>query len=158
MYIGDYLARRNLYSQTKLAFVDFGKDTVLRLTYAQANDRANRLANFFLDRKVDFRDRVAILAKDCVEHLDTFFACSKIGAIHTALNWRLHWRETLEILKLTTPKVLIYGDDFKEDVAQIQDAFQGKRDTIQVYIHIDGLGVDESLAPGLHDDPRIPEP
>jgi len=36
---------------------------------------------------------VAILAQDGIEHLDLLFACGKLGAIHTALNWRLHWRE-----------------------------------------------------------------
>ena len=145
MYIGDYLARRELYSPAKLAFVDFGKDPVLRLTYTQANERANCLANFLLNRKVGFRDRVAILSKDCVEHLDTFFACSKIGAIHTALNWRLHWRETLEILALTTPKVLVFGDEFKEDVAQIEEAQRGKRHTIGTFVHISGTGIESSL-------------
>jgi fatty-acyl-CoA synthase len=145
MYIGDYLARRELYSPDKLAFVDYGKEPVLRLTYAMANARANRLANFLTERGVGFRDRVAILGHDCVEHLDTFFACSKFGAIHTALNYRLHWRETLDILNLTTPKVLIYTNEFKDDVGQIRQALQGKRHEIRTYIHIDGLGVEGSL-------------
>ena len=79
MYIGDYLARRELYSPDKLAFVDYGKEPVLRLTYAMANQRANQLANFFSERGIGFRDRVAILGHDCVEHLDIFFACSKFG-------------------------------------------------------------------------------
>jgi fatty-acyl-CoA synthase len=145
MYIGDYLARRELYTPEKLAFVDYGKDPVLRLTYAMANGRANRLANFLLSKKVRFRDRVAILAKDGIEHLDSFFACAKMGAIHTALNWRLHWRETLAILELTSPKILIYSDDFKEDVAQIQQALLRKDHEVQVYVHTDGTGVKGSL-------------
>jgi fatty-acyl-CoA synthase len=145
MYIGDYLARRELYSPDKLAFIDYGKQPVLRLTYAMANDRANRLANFFSDRGIGFRDRVAILGHDCVEHLDTFFACSKLGAVHTALNYRLHWREIVDILHLTTPKALIYSDNFREDIGQIQQAFKGHRHEIKTYIHIDGLGIDGSL-------------
>jgi fatty-acyl-CoA synthase len=145
MYIGDYLARRELYSPDKLAFIDYGKDPVLRLSYFMANERANRLANFFLERKIGFLDRVAILARDCIEHLDTFFACSKLGAIHTALNYRLHWRETLDILRLTTPQALIYTDDYKDDVNQIKQALKGTRYEIKTYIHIDGLGIEGSL-------------
>ena len=34
-------------------------------------------------------DRVAILAHNCVEFLDVWFACGKLGAILQALNWRL---------------------------------------------------------------------
>ncbi len=86
MYIGDYLGRRELYSPDKLAFIDAGKSPEWRLTYREANRRANRLANWLKSQGVDKGDRVAILAKDGYEHLDLFFACSKLGAIHTALN------------------------------------------------------------------------
>ncbi len=93
MYIGDYLGRRQVYSPDKLAIIDAGKDPALRLTYRQLNERANRLANWLKSAGVAKGDRVAILARDGVEHLDCFFACGKLGAIHTAFNWRLHWRE-----------------------------------------------------------------
>jgi hypothetical protein len=33
MYIGDYLARRELYSPEQLAILDYGKQPVLTLTY-----------------------------------------------------------------------------------------------------------------------------
>ncbi len=123
MYIGDYLGRRELYSPDQEAFVDYGQDPALRLTYREANDRANRLANYYLSRGIEFQDRVAILARDGIEHLDNFFACGKIGAIHTALNWRLHWRETLEIIHQTTPKVLVVSRDYHEAASQILNNF-----------------------------------
>jgi fatty-acyl-CoA synthase len=59
MYIGDYLARRELYSPDRLAFVDYGKQPALRFTYAQANQRANRLANYFKGNGIQKGDRVA---------------------------------------------------------------------------------------------------
>jgi fatty-acyl-CoA synthase len=86
---------------------------------------------------------VAILARDGIEHLDCFFACSKLGAIHTALNWRLHWRETLDILRNTTPKILIYSQDFLEGVSQIAREMQSD---IAAYLHIEG----EGISGGLH--------
>jgi fatty-acyl-CoA synthase len=138
MYIGDYLARRELYTPDRLAFVDYGKQPALRLTFAEANQRANRLANFFKHSGILKGDRVAILARDGIEHLDTFFACGKLGAIHTALNWRLHWRETLEILKNTTPKILIYSHDFVDSVSEISREMQPE---ITAYLHIEGQGI-----------------
>lgn len=120
MYIGDYLGRRSLYSPGKLAVVDTGKLPEWRLTYSQMNDRANRLANWLRrEAGIGFGDRVAILARDGVEHLDAFFACSKLGAIHTALNWRLHWRELAGIAAETTPKLLIYSEEFQDTVVQL---------------------------------------
>jgi len=141
MYIGDYLGRRAIYSPEALAIVDTGKDPELRLTYAQMNERANRLANGLTEiANIGKGDRVAILAQDGVEHLDLFFACGKLGALHTALNWRLHWRELLQILSDVTPNVLIYDDAFKENVAELAKA----ETSVREWIHLDGSGIANS--------------
>jgi fatty-acyl-CoA synthase len=139
MYIGDYLARRELYSPDKLAFIDAGKSPEWRLTFREANRRANKLANWLKSQGIEKGDRVAILARDGYEHLDLFFACSKLGAIHTALNWRLHWQELLEIFKYTSPKLLIYSDDFKENVASLITNYQ------LPIMHLEGNGLPSSL-------------
>ncbi|MBK6793606.1 MAG: long-chain fatty acid--CoA ligase [Anaerolineales bacterium] len=139
MYIGDYLARRELYSPDKLAFIDAGKSPEWRLTFRDANRRANKLANWLKSQGIGKGDRVAILAKDGYEHLDLFFACSKIGAVHTALNWRSHWRELLEIFQYTNPKILIFSDDFKEGVANLITNYQ------LPILHLDGDGLPSSL-------------
>ena len=121
MLIGDYLGRRAVYSPDAIAFIDEGKpDGTLQLSFAQANQRADSLACHFQDMGVQVGDRVAILAKDGVEHLDCFFACGKIGAIHTALNWRLHHAETTKILQNTTPKIILYSHDFCETITTIK--------------------------------------
>ncbi|MBI5934373.1 MAG: long-chain fatty acid--CoA ligase [Chloroflexi bacterium] len=139
MYIGDYLARRELYSPDKLAFIDAGKSPEWRLTFRDANRRADKLANWLQSQGIGKGDRVAILARDGYEHLDIFFACSKLGAIHTALNWRLHWQELLEIFNYTNPKILVFSDDFKEGVAQLTARYPLPT------IHLDGNGIDGSL-------------
>ena len=146
MYIGDYLGRREIYSPDKLAIIDVGKDPELRLTYKEWNQRVNRLANW-LKKEVGIEkgDRVAILAHDGVEHLDSFFACGKLGSIHTALNWRLHWRELVQLIKDTTPKVLIYSDNFVDAVADIESEIRETDHAISTYLHIEGDGIPSSL-------------
>jgi fatty-acyl-CoA synthase len=139
MYIGDYLARRELYSLDKLAFIDAGKSPEWRLTFRDANRRANKLANWLKSQGIGKGDRVAILAKDGYEHLDLFFACSKLGAVHTALNWRSHWRELLEIFNYTNPKILIFSDDFKEGIANLISNYE------LPILHLDGDGLPSSL-------------
>ena len=152
MYIGDYLARRELYSPEKLAFVDAGKHPEWRFTYRQANQRANKLANWLKGMGIAKGDRVAILARDGYEHLDVFFACSKLGAIHTALNWRLHWQEILDIFRNTSPKLLVFSDDFRDSVEPL----------VQQYpvglLHLEGEGVLDSqhFETILQSSPDIP--
>lgn len=144
MYIGDYLARRELYSPDQLAIIDTGKSPQIRLTFRQINQRGNRLANWLKSNGVRKGDRVAILARDGVEHLDTFFACSKLGAIHTALNWRLHWQEQADILANVTPLVLIYSDDFKFDVQQVSAHYLSSTGIRLALLHLEGPGLPES--------------
>ena len=146
MYIGDYLARRELYSPDRLAIIDTGKMPEWRLTYRQMNERANRLAHWLRDvAGVVKGDRVAILAHDGVEHLDTFFACGKLGAIHTALNWRLHPQELAGIVAQTTPRVLIFSDDVRLHVAELQALLRGRAYAIDHYLHTEGDGVGGSI-------------
>lgn len=145
MYIGDYLARRALYSPDKLAIIDAGKNPELRLTFRQMNERADRMANWLRDKAgITKGDRVAILARDGVEHLDCLFACGKLGAIHTALNWRLHGRELSGLVENTTPKILLYSTDFKESAALVKDETQETPHAIAHYVHLEEPGVQGS--------------
>jgi fatty-acyl-CoA synthase len=142
MYIGDYLGRRSVYSPDALAVIDAGKNPHWHLTYAQLNTRANRLANWLRDEAgVGKGDRVAILANDGVEFLDAFFACSKLGAVLTCLNWRLHWRELLQLVEMTAPAVLIFSANFTEAAASIA----GESAAVRHLMHIDGDGAPGSL-------------
>ena len=150
MYIGDYLGRREIYSPDKLAIIDAGKDPELRLTYKEWNRRVNRLANWLRDEVgVGYRDRVAILARDGIEHLDLIYACGKLGAIHTALNWRLHWRELVGLIEDTTPKALLYSDDFKDVVSQIEAGIRGTEHAVGHYLHLEGEGIGDGVARSL---------
>ncbi len=142
MYIGDYLARRALYSPHALALVDAGRTPEVRLTYAEFNARANQTAHCLRQAGVQPGDRVAILARDGVEHLECFFACGKLGAVHVPLNWRMHWRELLAVLADVTPRVLLFGGDFAEAARELHAA--GAAPTH--YWHLDDAGWPFSVA------------
>jgi fatty-acyl-CoA synthase len=146
MYIGDYLGRRALYSPDRVAIVDVGKDPVLRLSYRALNERANRLARWLREfAGVGKGDRVAILARDGVEHLDLFFACGKLGAVHTALNWRLHARELDALIVKTTPKVLVFSDDFLEAAQRLHQESADRPQGVAWFLHCEGGGIPDSL-------------
>ena len=105
MFIGDTLARRAIYSPDRLAVVDAGKAGRPAYTYAQLNERANRFANWLRDAAgITKGDRIGIVAYDGVEFLDAFFACGKLGAILACYNWRMHWRELVQVIDDTTPQ------------------------------------------------------
>lgn len=160
MYIGDYLGRRALYTPDNLAVVDAGRVPHRSFTYRDLNSRANRLANWLRDGAgIGKGDRVAVLLHNSVEFLDAFFACSKLGAILVSLNWRLHWRELHTLIDKTTPRVLIFADDFADAAREISAAGS----SIDYLLHVDESGlpnsrsfektlIDSELRPVVTDD------
>lgn len=142
MVIGDYFGRRELYSPDETAIVDYGKSPELRLTFREMNARANRLAHWLRHAaEVGVGDRVAILAHDGVEHLDVFYSCGKLGAIHVPLNWRLHPQELLQLVSKTTPRVLVYEEEFQSTVETILAGLPTGAPTLGKLLHLDGGGV-----------------
>ncbi|MCB1824061.1 MAG: hypothetical protein KDJ54_05555 [Candidatus Competibacteraceae bacterium] len=98
-----------------------------------------------------------------VAHLDLLRTHGKLGAIHTALNWCLHWRELQRILADVIPVVLLYDDTFRENVAPLAKA----ETSVRHWIHLDGAGIfgsrnfnaplaDSSPDACFRDDPRVP--
>jgi fatty-acyl-CoA synthase len=100
----------------KLAFIDAGKSPEWRLTFRDANRRANKLANWLKSQGIGKGDRVAILAKMAMNILTSSSPAQTRRDPHRA-QLALHWQELLEIFQYTNPKILIFSDDFKDNVA-----------------------------------------
>lgn len=138
MYIGDTLGRRAIYTPDRLAVVDAGKPGRPHYTYRQMNERANRFANWLRDEVgIAKGDRIGIIAHDGVEFLDAFYACGKLGAILACYNWRMHWRELAQVIADTTPRLLIFSDEFRDKVA----ALLPESPSVTHTLHIEGEGI-----------------
>lgn len=124
MYIGDWLHRREMLSPNKVALIDTQRD-FLSITYREWNRSANRTANWLASLGVAQGDIVAILSMNCVEYLDVWFACGKLGAIMQTLNWRLTAHELSSLVAETNPSVFVYGPDFIDQVRTIIEQVPG---------------------------------
>ena len=121
MYHFDWIKRHAERTPDKLALVD--AHSGLELTYAQFDERAGRLASFFLD-KLALRqgDRVSILAGNSADYYVVLMACSKAGLILNTLNWRLTVPELEYILNDCRPRLLIYEPEFAQVVSDLRGA------------------------------------
>jgi len=136
MYIGDWLERGDRYWPEATAVVDVAKGR--RFSYRELNQRANRLAGWLRhSAKVMPGDRIGMLALNGVEYLDAFFACGKLGAIFTPFNWRSHWKELVELFHATSPKVLIFSDEFRDSASHLPAECPG----VTHYLHLEGEGL-----------------
>src|SRR5439155_26524813 len=87
------------------------------LTYAELDERSNRLAHALLARGVGAGTRVAYLDRSSPEVVELLFAASKLGAVLVPLNWRLAVPELAAVLADSRAPVLIAGPGFR-DVAE----------------------------------------
>lgn len=141
MVIGDYLGRRELYTPDKTAIVDHGKSPEVRFSFREMNRRANQLAGWLrAEAGVGKGDRVSILARDGVEHFDVYYACGKLGAIHVPLNWRLHPQELRALVAKTTPRVVVYEEEFQSAVEGILVDLTREGPAAARLLHLDGEG------------------
>ncbi len=104
-WIGNYSFFRARIDSTREAVYDL--DTETHYTYGDLERRANLLARF-LGEKAGVRkgDRVAFIARNCIEMIDAYFATGKLGAIFVPYNARLSVSELVQLMNNETPKVL----------------------------------------------------
>jgi acyl-CoA synthetase (AMP-forming)/AMP-acid ligase II len=96
-----------------------------RLTFAQADRRARRLASALYKLGVRRQDRVAMLAMNNPQWLDFYAACNMSGFIAATVNFRLAPPEMEYILKDSSPKVLIFEAQYAQAIESIKAALSG---------------------------------
>lgn len=90
------------------------------LSYADLDDRSNRLARHLQNEGVARGDRVAIMAYNGSEFFELQYACSRIGAVAVLLNWRLTVPELTYILNDCSPRLLVHDAAFSDAAQQLQ--------------------------------------
>ena len=86
--------------------IDFGGREV---TYAELDERSDELA-----RTLTRGERVATLTGNSPEHVVTFFACAKAGAILLPISWRLSPHEIAYQLDDAEPALFLVEDEYAE--------------------------------------------
>ncbi len=137
--IGLLLAKRAALSPHMDGIVEVERER--RFTFPGVNARCNRIANGLVSLGVRPGDRVALLLMNGVEFVESFFAVAKIGAIVVPLNWRLVASELQFILNDSGATVVVYDEEFRAVVRELNGTGVVASDWIQV-------GASEGHEPG----------
>src|SRR6267378_2988194 len=108
-------------------------DGDLRLTYEQLFDRCDRWSAALQGMGVKKGDRVAYIAPNTHEQLESFYAVPQIGAVLVPINYRLTADDFVYITKHSGAKVLCVYPDYL-------DAVDGVRDQLDGVVHFVSLG------------------
>ena len=159
--IGLLLSKRAAITPQNEAFVEWERQR--RFTFAELNERANRVASVLLDEGVKPGDRVATLLKNGIEFVETYFAIAKLGAVMVPVNWRLVAPEIRYILNDSGATALVFDADFDEIAGVLQNEC-GDSAPVNSWLRVDNgkaapgpwcLDHDRLLAAGRPEEPPI---
>jgi len=107
------------------------------LTYQQANQRINRLANALRGLGIEKGSNVAILLHNCPEFLEALYACFKAGLGMVPINFRLHSKECSFIIDNSEAVAVIGVPDEKwgEAIKAIVALKEGRKATEEEIIN-----------------------
>jgi fatty-acyl-CoA synthase len=118
-WVGDWAGRRAALTPRRVAVYDSASGA--RYTYAQMNERANRVGTWLRDTLgLQKGDRICLLARNRTEAVDLYLAAGKCGFILAPLSYRLSKRELDDLLRRIQPQVLFYEDVFAELVDSLE--------------------------------------
>jgi fatty-acyl-CoA synthase len=124
--LGRWIRDRARTTPTRVA-IDFrGAET----TYAELDERSERLAAGLLEAGLVPGDRVATLTGTSPEHVVVFFACAKAGLILMPLNTRLAPPELAYQLEDAEPALLLCSEEFAEVAATLHGRVAGLEDFV----------------------------
>jgi fatty-acyl-CoA synthase len=123
LVLPELLARNARLHPEKVALIFEGEQR----TFAQLDERANRLANALAERGVQRGDNVALLMYNRLEVIEAFFGCQKLGATPVPVNFRLVQAELDYILTNSEAVGIIADSELAERAAAAHAAVDGVR-------------------------------
>lgn len=115
----DWLSKWAKYTPKRLFLREY--HTQKEWNYKQFNERANSLANYFVNEiKLRKGDRVAVYSKNRAEYVLIFTACIKAGLILVPLNFRLTPRELDILINDAEPQLFFYEREYKNEVDRLE--------------------------------------
>ena len=90
-------------------------------SYAQLNDRVNRLTNVLAGGGVTRGDRIAVLSENRHEYVEAILASAQLGVL-VVQNWRQSTSELQYCLELADPKLVLYSERLEPALGRLDFA------------------------------------
>ena len=106
-----------------------------RITYAELNERANRLANGLMKQGIRKGDHVAVMLRNCNNIAELYLALWKIGAAPATVNYRYVGREIQYIVDHSDANAFVLGEEFIQRI----DPIRNNLPKVSSYISVDSI-------------------
>jgi len=102
------------------------------ITYAETNERANKLANYLKAKGIKKGDVVSLLVMNSPEVYYIMFGIQKLGAIAGSINFMLKGPEIAYLLDDSKPRIVFVGSDFIQEFARGYEQASHKPAVVEV--------------------------
>src|SRR4051812_14183531 len=126
-----------------------------RMTYAELDAAADRLARALMTAGIEVGDRVGIWAPNCAEWALTQFATAKAGIVLVNINPAYRPTELAYVLEQSGCRLLVSAQSFKtSDYVAMIDEVRGDLPALERVVFLDSPDWDELLAEADGTDPE----
>jgi len=151
MLLGDIMRLNAMKFPSKTALVF--KDA--RLSYLELNRRVNRLANALLGIGVEPGDRVAVLADNCSQYVEVYFATSKGGMVVVPINNSLDAEGMTYIVSDSGANTIVFGEDYVDTINSLRPGLKTVRNYIAIGEAPGAESYDKLLSSYPDDEPEV---
>lgn len=121
MNVGSLITHHARYRPSHLAVV-VGET---RLTFAEFNQRVNRLANGFVALGIGKGDKIATLLGNCLELMEVYWAAAKIGAVTVPLSPLLRGRGLVTLINDSDTKIVVTNSAMQAEIESVRSELGG---------------------------------
>lgn len=126
-----------------------------QITYAELEDKANRLAHFLIDRGVGKDDKVGLYSRNRIEIVIAMLAIVKAGAIGVNVNYRYVEAELRYLFDNSDMVALVHERQYADRVAAVLPETPGVKTVVVIedgtdadYRRYGGVGFSDAIAAG----------
>lgn len=113
------------------------KDATQSFTYEEFSNRTLALSSYLTHSGITKGDRVAVLMKNCAEHIELDIALAHAGIVKVPLNYRLHPKELLYMIGDAAVSLVIGDQDLLDTVTgDFPKLFIGKDYEDAIHSHL----------------------
>src|ERR1700722_15773963 len=123
LHFGEGVAMNAYLSPDKVG----ARDLARFLTFRGWNDRSCKLANALVGLGLEKGDRIAVLASNCREGMETYAAVAKAGLVMVPINFRLVGPEVQYIVENSEAKAVIVQYDLLDHLETIRAIAEDKQ-------------------------------
>lgn len=159
MTISEMLARNARLYPNEIALIERNskEGTRREITWRQFDEKANRLANALIKKRVKKDDKILHLMFNSIEWLVAYFGIVRTGAWVVPLNYRYLGKDIQYCADVSEANMLIFGEEFADRVQALRSNLPLIRDFILVgekkLKHTENL--EDVIASASSEDPKV---